>query len=79
MEDIRLTLDRAAISSVTALGGGYIKHPQFQTKDDQLFDKDGVHLSTLGNDIVMNIFQGALEHFTNGGGDLILANYYHNT
>jgi hypothetical protein len=79
MEDIRLRLDRAAISAVTALGGGYIKHPQFQRKDDRLFDQDGVHLSTLENDILLNNFQGALEHFTNSSGNLFPPNYYHHT
>jgi hypothetical protein len=80
MEDIRLALDRAALSAVMALGGGYIKHPQFITKDKQLFDQDGVHLSIFGNDILLNNFQGALEHFINGGGKLFPPNnYYHHT
>jgi hypothetical protein len=78
VEDM-LRLNRAAISVVMALGGGYIKHPQFITKDDQLFDKDGVHLSTLGNDILLNNFQRALGHFTNDGGNLFPPNYYHHT
>jgi hypothetical protein len=81
MEDIRLRLDtcRAAISAVTTLGGRYIRRPQFMTKDDQLFNQDGVHLSTLENDILLNNFQRILEHFTNVGGYLFPPNYYHHT
>ena len=46
---------------VSDKGGAYIKHPQFETKPVQLFHADGVHLSQLGNDLLLNNFQGMIK------------------
>ena len=61
MEKARVRLNREAIRSVSNKGGAYIKHPQFDQKPVQLFHADGVHLSQLGNDLLLNNFQGMIE------------------
>ena len=63
MNQARARLDRVAIRSVVSLGGAFIKHPQFKASLSQLFDSDGVHLSQLGNDLLLNNMQGAIENF----------------
>ena len=42
-------------------GGAYIQHPQFEPKPVQLFYADGLHLSQLDNDLLLNNFQGMVE------------------
>lgn len=68
MNEIRGRMNREAIKFVTSRGGHYIKYPQFSQKPPTLFDPDGVHLSQLGNDILLNTIQGALQDLLNCGG-----------
>ena len=68
MNKIRARLDREAIKFLTARDGHYIKHPQFSTKPSHLFLPDGVHLSQIGNDLLLNNFQGAIHYFMDSNG-----------
>lgn len=68
MNEIRGRMNREAIKFVTSRGGHYIKNPQFSQKPPTLFDPDGVHLSQLGNDILLNTIKGALQGLLNCGG-----------
>lgn len=68
MNEIRGRMNREAIKFVTSRGGHYIKYPQFSQKPPTLFDPDGVHLSQLGNDILLNTIKGALQDLLNCGG-----------
>lgn len=68
MNEIRGRMNREAINLVSSRGGHYIKYPQFSPKPHTLFDPDGVHLSQLGNDILLNNIQGALEYILNSDG-----------
>lgn len=53
MEDSRKRVNREAILLVTSMGGSFIKHTQFDSKDPTVFHDDGVHLSKKGNDLFL--------------------------
>lgn len=57
MEDSRKRVNREAILLVTAIGGDFIKHTQFDGKDLTLFHDDGVHLSKKGNNLLLVNFE----------------------
>ena len=45
---------------MTRNGGCYIRYPDIKASDE-FISNDGVHLTQLGNQIFLNIMQGALE------------------
>lgn len=51
----------------------YIKHPQLSGKPPNLFDSDGVHLSELGNNTLLDNIHDALEHLLDCAGVGFLA------
>lgn len=52
---------------LNGLGGAYIKYPDL-ILDDRLYLENGVHLNEVGNELFLNIMQGALEYFQFCGG-----------
>lgn len=78
MNETRGRMNREAILE-SSRGGHYIKYPQFSPKQPTLFDPDGVHLSQLGNDILLNTIQTALQDLLiNYGGVRLPAKPHHN-
>ena len=61
MEKALARLNREVIRLVSNKGVAYIKHPKFEPKPVQLFHADGVHLSQLSDDLLLNNFQGMIE------------------
>lgn len=57
----------------------YIKHPQLSGKPPNLFDSDGVHLSELGNNTLLDNIHDALEHLLDCAGVGFLALLHYNT
>jgi hypothetical protein len=45
--------------------GGYYIHYSDTKTDNQFLAPDGVHLNELGNNILLNIIQGAMDQFRN--------------
>lgn len=43
-------------------GGCYIRHPDIKS-NNTILKSDGVHLTTLGNELFLNVIQGAIESF----------------
>ena len=68
MNQARARMDREAIRFLSVRGGHHIKHTQFNVKPPHLYHGDGVHLSQLGNDLLLNNYQGAIQYFMDGGG-----------
>lgn len=62
MDRCRLRLNSSIASHILKLGGKYIRYPDI-TPRSELLSSDLVHLTPLGNDIFLNIMQGALEYF----------------
>lgn len=46
---------------VHKLNGGYFKYPEITIQKPELFLDDNVHLSTMGNNIFLNLLSGGLE------------------
>ena len=59
-------INSAIAAYVVREGGCYIKYPDLKIEDELLFEKDGVHLSNVGNDILLNTISAAIEQFYNG-------------
>ena len=62
MEYARKRVNRAIRTFLQYNGAYIVTHPDIEDCHHALF-KDDVHLSFLGNDIFINIIQGALEQF----------------
>lgn len=62
MENARKRVNRAIRTFFQYNCAYVVTHPDLEDCHTSLF-KDGVHLSFLGNDIFINIIQGALEQF----------------
>lgn len=78
MNELRGRMKREGIKLVSSRGGHYIKCPQFSLKPPTLFDPDEVHLSQLGNDILVNTIQGVLQDLLNCGGVAVPAQSHYN-
>lgn len=63
MERARVRVNSAAATEAIRLGGAYIKYPDIKCASTELWAEDGVHLSKLGNQLFLNILQGAIESF----------------
>lgn len=57
----RIRVNRDIAKQVLELGGGYIKYNDIQANRVAFLDTDNVHLNSLGNDILLNCIQGAIE------------------
>ena len=55
-------INNSIAAFIVSCGGYYVKHPDIHA-DQNFFQSDGVHLSSLGNELWLNILQGAMEHF----------------
>ena len=62
-EQCRIRLNSFAATEIIMNGGAYIKYPDLQSCSDSLVSTDGVHLTSLGNEIFLNTLQGALYTF----------------
>ncbi|CAC5400996.1 unnamed protein product [Mytilus coruscus] len=62
MDLCRYRINNSIAVFIISCGGYYIKHPDIHA-DQKFFQSDGVHLSSLGNELWLNILQGAMEHF----------------
>ncbi|CAG2232678.1 unnamed protein product [Mytilus edulis] len=62
MDLCRYRINNSIAAFIVSCGGYYIKHPDIHA-DQKFFQSDGVHLSSLGNELWLNILQGAMEHF----------------
>ena len=62
MEKCRHRINSAIASFIVKNGGYYIHYPDIKA-DNQFLVPDGVHLNELGNNILLNIIQGAIETF----------------
>lgn len=58
----RKRVNRAGRLACLRAGGRFVKH-SVDHKSPNLFYTDGIHMSDLGNDILLHEFQGALECF----------------
>lgn len=61
MERCRTRLNGHAASECLRSGGASVKYPDIKLTNDSLWNVDGVHLSNIGNDVLLNGIQGALE------------------
>lgn len=65
MDNCRKRLNSSIASKVIKAGGCYIRYPDIAA-NSQLVCRDGVHLTSLANQIFLNSVQGALETFILG-------------
>lgn len=61
MERSRVRLNSAIATHTVQLGGGLIKYPEIQLSCQSLCAPDGVHISGMGNEILLTSLQGAIE------------------
>ena len=66
MEKCRRRLNSTVAAFSINKGGYYIHYPDI--KPCRIFLEDGVHLTNLGNEVFLNIIQGAIDAFTTGFG-----------
>jgi hypothetical protein len=66
MAKCRRRLNSIVAACLINKGGYYIHYPDI--KPSRIFLEDGVYLAHLGNEVFMNIIQGAIEAFTTGLG-----------
>ena len=59
----RVRINSAIATYTLANRGAYIKYPEICIESEGLWYKDGIHLSSLGNDLFLNCLQGALSYF----------------
>lgn len=59
----RKRLNSHGSSRALACGGHYLANSDFGKFEEHLFEKDGVHLSTLGTDIFLSNMSAGLEKF----------------
>ena len=59
MEKIRNRVNTAVASYLTKSKGCYIRYPDIKANSKMLL-KDGVHLTTVGNNVFLNTLQGGL-------------------
>lgn len=62
METARKRINSSIGAFVIGKGGHYIRYPDI-VLNEIFFKVDGVHLTSLGNDIMLNTLQGAIESF----------------
>ena len=72
MEKCRYRLNNSIATFVLNLGGGYIRYPEILS-DKNLIGSDGVHLTTLGTNILLNTLRGGLDHFIYRNGNVFPA------
>ena len=63
MENTRLRINSTVAKYFLSKGGGYIHYPEIKANNTFLDEKDGVHLTSLGNEVFLNTIQGAIETF----------------
>ena len=63
MNITRKRINRGVKSYQNKTAGYTIVHTNFEDVHKSLYDRDGVHLSYIGNDIFLNSLQSALEQF----------------
>ena len=62
MNRARKRINSSIGAFVLQLGGYHIQYPDI-VLDVQFLKRDGVHLTDLGNEIILNTLQGVLESF----------------
>lgn len=63
MENARKRINRYGATKVLESNGCYLLHPDLAIFNETLFDNDGVHLSTLGNDLFLNQLRAGIDTF----------------
>ena len=72
MEKCRYRLNNSIATFVLNQGGAYIRYPEILS-DKNLLSTDGVHLTTLGTNILLNTLRGGLGHFIHCQGNVFPA------
>ena len=62
MHECRYRINNYIASFVTKLGSHYIRYPDI-CRNYTFLNQIGGHLTPVGNDIFLNILQGAIEYF----------------
>lgn len=63
LEKVRKRINTAIKNFYLTEGLAEIRHPNIRASEIDLYRFDGVHLTDLGNDVLLNNFEGALETF----------------
>lgn len=63
LNKVRVRVNREAANYIIANKGGYVKYPEISVENKGFFKEDGVHLTQLGNDIILFRLQEALQLF----------------
>ena len=69
MERCRYRTNNAVASYVRKYGAYYIRYPEI-IRDRSLFEGDGVHLSLVANNILLNKLHRGIEYFVDGRGNV---------
>lgn len=63
LEKARRRINNKIAHHIVTNGGYYIRYPMISLQSVEVFCKDGVHLSPLGNDIFLFTIQAAFQNF----------------
>ena len=63
LNNVRVRINRAVANHLIANKGAYVKYPELSIENEGFFKDDGVHLTDLGNDLLLFRLQEALQIF----------------